>query len=379
MIETATKQEWYQLTPVDAWFFRDSRPSNAGENQADLQSLFPPHHHTVVGAIRAALARQMGWSGYGDWPMEIKDRLGDGFENLGSLRFSGPYLGKTVNEKMELLFPLPRHLVGEIDRDDEAGVFRPMDWIRPSEEKILCDRGRIHLPVFPVNEMKTNRGFSKLTQGTEFFVTASGMSRILAGELPDSEQCVHPASLYCHEPRVGIERHQRTMYSPQYVRLRKNVSLMIGLVGLSSDLEIPRRFPLGGESRVANCEKLFINPDFPASQVGELLVLATPACFARNTGGVSDSWVGAGPSEEANLLEEQLHGKVKTCAVDRPLRIGGFDSRRPGPLPLVPYTPSGSVWWFEDQQTPCDDVIQIGSRRAYGYGLAFTGKQPIGK
>ena len=56
------------LQPVDTWFFRDSTPFTMGKApQENVGSVFPPHPATVVGAIRAALARSRGWDGRGRW------------------------------------------------------------------------------------------------------------------------------------------------------------------------------------------------------------------------------------------------------------------------------------------------------------------------
>ena len=82
----------YKLTPVGSWFFRDGRPYNQGESTlADIKSLFPPFAVTAVGAMRASFARSMGWNGKGDWPSDIKEKLGDR-QKLAPLSFRGPYL-----------------------------------------------------------------------------------------------------------------------------------------------------------------------------------------------------------------------------------------------------------------------------------------------
>ena len=57
----------FELHAVDTLFFGDSRPFNSGEGGGVLvESLFPPHPRTVVGALRAAFAHGQGWQ-EGDW------------------------------------------------------------------------------------------------------------------------------------------------------------------------------------------------------------------------------------------------------------------------------------------------------------------------
>ena len=111
------------LSPVDSWFFRDGRPYNKGEaNQTDVKSVFPPFAPTAVGVLRAAFGRSMGWSGSGDWPDEIKSKLGDG-RDLGPLTFKGPYLVRSAGKdggQLETLFPAPLHLLGAGPRHRDA-------------------------------------------------------------------------------------------------------------------------------------------------------------------------------------------------------------------------------------------------------------------
>jgi len=103
--------KYLKLTPLDFWFFRDGRPFHQGEASADIESIFPPSAFTVVGAIRAYLARKMGWRD-GKWNNEIAKVLGDG-SYLGPLRFSGPFLGREHAGVIEPLFSAPLSLLGK--------------------------------------------------------------------------------------------------------------------------------------------------------------------------------------------------------------------------------------------------------------------------
>ncbi len=102
------------LHPLDTFFFRDGRPYNQDDpGQVEAASLFPPHPPTVAGAVRAAVARAMGWPGAA-WDTAA---LGDGVnwqagdESLGRLRFSGPYILRND----EPIFPAPLNLVARKD------------------------------------------------------------------------------------------------------------------------------------------------------------------------------------------------------------------------------------------------------------------------
>lgn len=380
--EEATR--WVELEPVDAWFFREARPSNRGEDQSDLESLFPPHAPTVVGAIRAALARQQGWSGRGDWPDTIKNVLGDGFEDLGRLRFTGPFLRRCS----ELIFPMPRHVLGRTEQDDRGRArFVPSGWLIPSQDPIETDAGSVRLPV-PRAPAKADETPAAPADG--FFVTYSGLQGILEGRLPEAEQCVHPERLFTHEPRVGIafdtERPatrttgEGSIYSPSYVRLAKGVSLVMGIQGLPGGRALPGMFPLGGESRLAACREL--RPDavrLPGAVPGgrSLLILLTPARLGNADG---QDWFGAGPDESAARLQEGASGRVVTVSIDRPVRIGGWDSMRRRPRSLEPFVPAGSVWWLEGEGVTGGQTMRLGNGpyTAYGFGQAVCGRWPNG-
>ena len=368
--------KWYQLEPTDAWFFRDGRPSNLGEDQSDLESLFPPHASTIVGAIRAALARNCphDWDGKSDWSDEIKTVLGDGFDCFGELSFQCPFLMK----EDELLFPAPGHLLGEI----EERKFRPKSFLKPSQDKICCDLGNVYLPVANEGESQSDETSERLKSPEGFFITTSGMNQVLKGSLPVSEQLIHQSELYVLESRVGIEREEKTrttkkgaLYSPQYIRLAKGVTLVVGIAGLPEKWKLPSYFPLGGESRLAACDPVDSPPQFPKAETDncDMLILVTLAHFSGS------SWYGANPGDDALHINKDLSGKVKTAMFDRPTNIGGWDSRKGktrGPLPMQPYVPAGAIWWLEEslKLSDAETSLSLGDRTVYGYGIALPGK-----
>lgn len=368
---------WFELEPIDAWFFRASRPSNQGEDQSDLESLFPPHPPTVVGALRAGLARRQGWNGQGAWPNDLKPILGDGFQDLGALKFVGPFLRQ---KGTEMLYPVPRHVIGHTRDTGEGKVFEPTGLLRPGEEPVNTDAGPIHLPEAPPATAEQHKG--KAPEAPEgFFVTDSGMERILFGKLPSHEQFVHARSLYCHESRVGIQRDpvtkttgENALYSPSFVRLEKGVSLTVGIAGLPPGWTLPSVFPLGGESRLASCTPLDKTPTLPGRSPRSgrvLLALLAPARFDSGR-----RWWGAGPGDSAPDLSGAFTGAVVSAAIDRPTRIGGWDSLNRRPVSVAPYVPAGSVWWLEDASvsSPGNALPQLGTRTAYGFGTTLLGE-----
>jgi len=374
------KFRWLKIEPADAWFFRDGRPSNRGEDQSDIESEFPPNPTTVVGALRAALARANGWSGKGSWAdeaSELKQALGDGFEDLGKLVFLGPFLGKEFEQnggqrRLELLWPLPQHVVGRV----VDGSFVPEGLMQPSRELVCCDvnTNGTRLPAMPLNRASqsvADEPRKPPSHPGDIYVTNTGFNAIVSGELPKAEDCIPACELYANESRVGIRRDADTrttgggdIYSPRYVRLKRGISLVHAVSGVPEAWSWPTIMPLGGESRLATVERLDQAPGLPTGRSGSaaVAIALTPARFETD-------WWGAGPGEPAERLSAELSGQVTCVAIDRPRLIGGWDFKTNAPRPLVPFAPAGTVWWLENGMTDSPGLTQVGSHSAYGYGL----------
>lgn len=364
----------FALTPQDAWFFRDGRPYNHGEsNQADVESIFPPPARTLTGAVRAALARANGWDGKrGTWPQAVTAALGDGPDNLGALQFTGPFLIKD----RQPLWPLPRHLLGK----SESGKWTPRAFLQPAEQPTETDQDSLRLPEIP--RSVTDRDDLKPAESA--WITRAGLDNILAGRLPAADAIYKPSALWRTESRVGLKRDEARLtvgegdlYSPAYVRLCKGVSLGVGFSGLPSGMSgLPELFPLGGESRLAQCEPWPGNPlpsapeanAFQADAQGQvrfIILLLTP---------------GRLDPVKPPLDDVEL---VSAC-VGKPLFIGGWDSLKHEPLPLEPFLPAGSVWFCQAPANRLPEILKqhgrwLGQHTAHGFGQIAIGLWPSAK
>jgi len=370
-----------RLTPLDAWFFRDGRPYNLHEsNQTDVASMFPPAMTTVAGAIRAALARERGWDGRGRWQASLNTVLGDGFDNLGKLRFEGPFLSRRLDELDELLFPMPLHVLGtpEPDPSSTEPRWRPSTHLTPGPP-IPCDTGLVRLPI-RVDE----NGHTK--DGAGLWVTAAGLQRVLSGRLPASDEVVVPTSLWSHEPRIGLVREplsrttadsDHALYSPRYVRLRRNVALSVVVHEVPEDWTVPDLFPLGGEGRMADC-RLCDSVALPSASIAirktrrVAVVLLTPLCLKPDANGLLEH-----PRPNHSFPDLQGTTIVSAC-VGKPVRFGGWNSLAGEPIALTPCLPAGSTWFCEIEQAAVDTVLQahgrhVGERTAYGFGQIVLG------
>ena len=366
-----------QFHPVDTWFFRDGTPFTADSApQENVDSLFPPHPPTVVGALRAALAHSNGWSGAAPWPPRIREVLGDG-PDLGALRFCGPFLLR--NEAP--LFPAPRHVLGTSGSSGSDG-WTPVCFLRPGHP-VACDLGDdVRLPEAAAAQQDAGR----LEVGGGQWLTRDGMNTALHGECPSRSAVVSSARLWSAEPRIGLARDNATrtakdgmLYSTRHVRPRHGVSLGMRIAGLPADWKHPfgRLSPFGGESRLAECRewKTDMALDAPLDRI----------IGAREVVLVALSPLDIEAGIHVGKAFDELGGAcVVSACLDRPQRIGGWDSLARRPLPLRSVIPPGSALFceipdpgrFADAVTAGGGLARIGSRQEWGFGLVTLGVWP---
>jgi CRISPR-associated protein Cmr3 len=365
--------QYFSITPQDAWFFRDGRPYNHAEsNQADVESVFPPSARTLTGAVRAALARANGWDGQPrGWPAKVTEAFGSGPNDLGKLQFSGPFLLRDGQS----LWPIPRHLLGR----SEGGCLIPKAFLRPDTALIETDQGKRNLPkiTLPPGEKRDGPKPAEVA-----WITTVGLSQILVGHVPSPDAVLEPTQLWQFESRVGLKRDDQThkvgegdLYSPSYIRLCRGVALGGGLTGVRVEMKcLPELFPLGGESRLAQCDPWNGDPlpkapradSFKSNAEGRVefaIILLTPGRLADPTSFFSGA-------------------RLISACVGKSVPIGGWDSLNNEPLPLEPFHPAGSAWFCD---APADEFHKrihgqhghwIGSHIAHGFGQIVIGNWP---
>ncbi len=363
----------YKLTPLDTLFFRGGQPFNAGETgQMEIAGHFPPAPATVVGAMRAALARNNGWDEKKEkhWSECIKKVLGDG-DALADLRFHGPYLLKNK----ELLFPAPLHLLGKATKDNKSTW---SDFLRlaPVSEKdsLATDIGLVRL-VKPTSKTDGHKTLENC------YLTLAGIKNVLEGALPEAKDVIQQKALWQTENRVGIQRDyaskttkDNALYQTAHVRLAKDVALAISIDGLPNDWEPQNPAPLGGESRqtwIDTLEALSL-PEMPELQpindkVHYTATLITPA---KLTG---DGW------KTPHCKIEGLAGTVVSACIGKPILIGGWDSLKKEPKALEPFLPAGSTFFMEANISELDTIKSqhgkhIGNKTNWGYGQILIGR-----
>ncbi len=390
------------LEPVDTWFFRDGTPFTRGAApQEDVESLFPPHPTTVVGALRAALALARGWSGRGSWCEAFNDVLGDGPEDLGVLSFDGPFLLRDGRP----LFPVPRHLLGITTANGcTTSGWQPCALLRPGPP-VRCDLGEaVRLPDLPEGggtSKEQKRPFARTAvhlpdlpegggidgkphNGDRQWLTLKGLTTVLRGGLPETKQVVPSGDLWSVEERIGLQRDRETrsamegrLYSTRQVRPGRGVSLGMRISGLPAGWADPfgQLVPLGGESRLAHCREWTGGTDLDA----------LPAAIGSDG---RAALVALSPLDLEDAIvrgERPLDGlggaRIVSACLDRPQHIGGWNSLAHRPLPLRSALAPGTVLFCEIPDDKRDAIatgglLRIGARTAQGFGLVAAGAWP---
>lgn len=363
----------YKLTPVGSWFFRDGRPYNQKETGlSDIKSLFPPFAITAVGAMRASFARSMGWNGKGDWPSDIKDKLGD-HQKLAPLSFRGPYLVREKEGESETLVPAPLNLLGKESESDKS-KWEELCRLSPGE-KVDCDIGDgVRLPSSKDAQGKKSLFGSYLTfKDLEVVLSGGDLSKISPVKAKD---------LWDFEFLVGIERGFKTrtaleglLYSISRVRLEQGISLAVEVDGLEAGMGLQSTLPFGGEGGLAYADKMngtIKIPDAPElkpSSDGNIrftVTHLTPAHFKYN-------W--PGPGEEVPGI---TGSRVVSACLERPFWIGGWDSVSREPLPLKPFLPGGSTWFCEADRDCAEKIRKLGGKKIGEYCEFGFGEIAIG-
>jgi CRISPR-associated protein Cmr3 len=159
------------------------------------------------------------------------------------------------------------------------------------------------------------------------------------------------------------------LYSTRHVRLRPSIGIGVDVDGIPGDWKSPAGsvLPFGGESRLAACEpweaSAAVPLDVPAgASKYKVLVALTPLRL--------DADVVRGRSDLATS-----GARIVSACMDRPLRIGGWDSLRRAPLALRNAVAPGSTLFCEVespdalQKEISGGVLRVGAMTQAGFGL----------
>lgn len=373
-----TTHTW-TLSPVDTWFFRESRPHGT-VGGSELVSLFPPPARTVAGALRTTIGELAGirWADFA-LGQAVSPRFADldlaqeigGPASLGRLELRGPWL--MLGD--ERLYPAPAFLL-----EGEATLGR----LRPGDQPSKTDLGRCYLP-------EVGEAGRKVRSVEGAWLTGSQLQRVLQGELPSPTDLVR--TLWQEEPRLGIGRNnaRRTvetslLYQTRHIRLYPEVKLAVEVSGVDPRLHPPQALVrFGGEGRLA---AVTTTPTAPASRPtaqappgsrGVVLVLLTAGRFEG--GWLPHGFKPATDEQGAHVWQGEIGGVAVTlvsAVLGRAQREGGWDLALEKPRPVESLVPAGSCWFARvegglEEAVARLDGLHIGLETELGRGELAAG------
>ena len=364
--------QYLKLAALDTLFFRGPERFDAeAGGGAYLSSLFPPHPGTVFAALNSAL---LNGAGLADDPAHEHE---DGPRaRAGHHTSRGPWLHHLDHG---VLLPAPLSLLA-----DEAGTVHVL---RPSGQTYQTDLGSagdtgggVCLPTAP-------HAAQNVKALEDAWLPVAAYEQWLNGKAPSKTQVLYAKDLWALERHTGLARDREShtaiesqLYSAAHVRPSSKVSLIVGLPNRDAGTAWPSsaHMPLGGEGRAVwvdalpnaialpGCAKL--SPD-KNDTLRFTLTLITP--------GLGAAW-GVAPGK---AVREGVPGTVVCCALGKPLRIGGFDTKMCMPERVRSARAAGSVWWMEAKASDLDTVLSlhntcIGAASSQGYGHVMVGAWP---
>lgn len=382
MSNKTIKQTW-TFSPLDTWFFKQALSPDSLAAQ-ELTSLFPPSPRTLIGAIRASVGEANGvdWQAYraGQQP-RIEALIGTQSDvTPPDAQFTGVFIANNG----ERYYPMPLNWLGK-KTNHGYEVFK----MQPSEQAMVCDLGKVRLPVLIESDSNKTAGAKPLEN---LLILASKLNELLSttqayATLSQSD-CLEKSDLFIEEARLGIARNNATrkaeegkLYQTKHLRLKEGVALQLDCAGWQAN-QHSSLMTLGGEGRLAHLEIMPYQalPSIKAKTAkGIILTLATPAKFDNGwlpndftkveKDGI-DCWQG-----NINGINLSLH-----CAtLGKAHREGGWNIKSRSARDVESFVPAGSSYFCTVDNGDIHAAIQalhlaqIGDYTQLGRGQIVVG------
>lgn len=401
----------FVLHPVDTLFFRDGSPFNQDDaGLAEARSLFPPPPSVAAGAVRAAMARAIGWvDSDGDWACPAHPRfarLGNR-RHLGALRFRGPFVAELGDggRFRRFWYPAPVALLGRPLSPAETAWspdgrrrFADLQRLQPAPAvRLRTDGGGgapVWLPEAPRAVAEAQQRDIKSLSG--HWIGGEVLTDLLNVDYaePYDANLIEPHLTHA-EARIGLRRmpeHHRAedgmLYAATRQRLRQGFALVMHVCDCEphspwATAAFASVTPLGGDGGAAYLDELsaadwqnadsLLGAHLPPVDAGDgylyyTVVLLTPA-FAD--------------CGKTGRLFAALPGECVFAAHERLVRIGGWAG---GPQPTRAALPAGSTlfcrakadaWSVETLQQKLENLRARGLGKdcdtAFGFGAFAHG------
>ncbi len=335
---------WYKISPVDILLFRDAKPFTPGE-RAWAAGGFPPSGHTIAGAVRGVIDRNL------------------------DLELIGPFLCYHDT----LYFPRPLNFVNG-DR------LIPLAWHKqhPLLEQIIWDESQPNPLVMPPQPRTSSASVAQIyrqylpVDTIESFLKTGNISRESFGvpsqEAEDlsSEQQPWKTETRSHNSIDNYTKQVKasgSYFIENAVRLLPNWTIAIGL---DIDLPTPTVIRLGGEGHraiVNKCPALdeqwntiseLSTTNFRSTKKA-LAYLITPGIFERkqNNRALCRSYPWEWKLAHTNN-PNQTKGNLVSVATEKAIPISGrirdSENNSSIPAPQMFAAPAGSVYYLNQPQ-----------------------------
>jgi CRISPR-associated protein Cmr3 len=361
---------WYTLTPLDVLMFRDAKPFTPGE-RAWASSRFPPNGHTIAGALRNHLGRE-----------------------VSSLTLKGPFLCR----EQVLYFPRPLNYAGKHRLTPapwlEGHPCHQMYWNQTQPAPLVANE--------PIEQQPQNT----VQQPYRQYLPQDVVLKLLTNQpLTDSDwQCAkgerpHPWTLETRPHNTLTEGTRQVKDADGYfvenaIRLDPGWRIAIGVdTATHQKLQAqgtPSTLRLGGEGHrvlLEPCDCLSaqwedlqqLSQRNFQQQARSLAYLITPGVFERKHDN-DQAMCRAYPWEwklAHTTNPNQTSGSLVSVATEKPLAVSCRirDSKDTSiPAPQVFAAPPGSVYYlecpaqlFQDQPTFNDKPNKVHHWRQLGY------------
>lgn len=429
---TEQLQSWQlTFTPVDSWYFRESRPHGAAGGDR-LESLFPPPAKTLTGAIRTRLGDSLNvdWQafrrGEAMWrDISLNTLLGDN-DSTGSLRF-GPV---QIMVGSDPLYPWPALLMEKTEAGEKS---ENCSYARLQPGSVVhCDLGRVALPE--LEQKKEGLAMSGGKIAERDYLTGPFLEQLLNGDTPGAEMAkkgvVRQKALFDLEPRLGIARNQATatveegmLYQTSHLRLQDAASIALSLTRLKDAASIARSptrlkdavsitlslaglpeavadqlqrdiqqsplIRLGAEGRMAAITMAPLNqplqpkaPKPKGDEQGFMIMLLCEGDFGDTSHSPLPGFNPKVTERGQTVWHGQLNGmaaELHTVMAGKPVRRGGWDLKRGRPAAMKSYVPAGSCYFLKPLGgASVADALRlhgqaIGHHTNWGYGRIACG------
>jgi CRISPR-associated protein Cmr3 len=336
---------WYKISPVDILLFRDAKPFSPSE-RAWASGIFPPSGHTIAGAIRSTIDRNLN--------LEL---IGPFLCYHDTLYFPRP-LNFVNGDRLVPLAWCDKHpLSGQIIWDES----QPTPLMIPPQERT---RSALTAPIYrqylPVDAIESFLKTGDISQ--ESFKVPSQEAKDLSSEQqPWKMETRSHNAIDNHTKQV---KNSGSYFIESAVRLMQNWTIAIGL---DIDIPTPAIIRLGGEGHRAilqRCQALDEQWDTIAelsatnfkSTKKSLAYLITPGIFERkqNNRALCRSFPWEWKLAHTNN-PNQTAGNLVSVATEKAIPISGRirdgdNDETSIPAPQMFAAPPGSVYYLNQPQ-----------------------------